>query len=567
MTEIHIDPFPPIPPLPILRDKTKIDVRYSVISPYATVHIYWDTKNSELRYDVEEPILDESEEDILKRIQDAMQELVNVNVIVEKTPEAIIEYINRTAKLIINELNLKVSEETYSKVFYYLYRNFIGLNEIDPLINDYFIEDIECNGINSPVYIVHRIYRNIRTNVTFYSIENLASFVEKLAQRCGRYISYASPILDGSLPDGSRVNATYTQDITTKGPTFTIRKFTSLPWTPTQLLSFNTLSPEMLAYFWLLVQFKSNILIAGGTSSGKTTLLNAISFFIPPEARIVSIEDTRELQIPKENWLPSVARSAIGLSGSGEVDLFSLLKNSFRQNPDYVIVGEVRGKEAFVLFQGMASGHASISTLHADSVDTVIKRLETPPIDLSPTLINTLDVVAIMRHAIVKKEQTRRLYSIVEIVNVTPDGIAMTNTPFIWNPADDRFYFKKGSRVFEKIKKRYGITAEELEMEFNIRARLLYEMFKRGVFDYESIQQIINQYYKNPEQVLAKWGLLPQQQTPQQPNSPQQQQKDFQIRNMVPKQNLQFKQKSQQMNNLRLPSPLYFGRKIIKRRF
>ncbi len=510
MNEIHIDTLPPIPPLPILKDKTKIDVRYSVVSPYSTIHIYWDERNSELKYDVEEPVISEEEAQLLFKIQEAMQELINVNVVVEKNPESVIEYLDKTAKLLITELNIQISEDSYLKIFYYLYRNFVGLNEIDSLINDYFIEDIECNGLNSPVYIVHRIYRNIKTNVVFDSIENLSSFVEKLAQRCGRYISYASPILDGSLPDGSRVNATYTQDITTKGPTFTIRKFTSLPWTPTQLLSFNTLSPEMLAYFWILVQYKMNILIAGGTSSGKTTLLNAISFFIPPEARIVSIEDTRELNIPKENWLPSVARSAIGPSGSGEVDLFSLLKNSFRQNPDYVIVGEVRGKEAFVLFQGMASGHASISTLHADSVDTVIKRLETPPIELSPTLINTLDVVAIMRHAIVKKEQTRRLYSIVEIINVTNDGIAMTNTPFIWNPSDDKFYFKKGSRVFDKIKKRYGITNEELEREFVLRAKLLYEMFKRDIFDYNVIQQIINEYYKHPEQILEKFGISTQ---------------------------------------------------------
>lgn len=504
---IEIDISPPIPALPILKDKTQIDVRYTVISPYSTVHIYWDFENSELRYDVEEPMLNDYEQRVLDKIEEAMRELINVNVVVEKTQEAVLEYLDKTAKLLISELNLQVPSSLYQKMFYYLYRDFVGMNEVDTLVNDYFIEDIECNGANTPIYIVHRVYRNIRTNVTFNDIDQLASFVEKLAQRAGRYISYASPILDGSLPDGSRVNATYTKDISSKGPTFTIRKFTSLPWTPTQLLSFNTLSPEMLAYFWILLQYKFNILIAGGTSSGKTTLLNAISFFIPPESRVVSIEDTRELNLPRENWLPSVARSAIGTSGAGEVDLFSLLKNSFRQNPDYVIVGEVRGKETFVLFQGMASGHSSISTIHADSVDTVIKRLETPPIELSPTLINTLDAVAIMRHVIVKKQQTRRLSSIVEIVNVNPDGIAMTNTPFIWNPQDDKFYFKKGSKVFEKIKKRYGLSDQELEREFNVRTKLLYSMFKNGIFDFNEIQKIVSEYYKNPDNLLAKFGI------------------------------------------------------------
>jgi len=402
---IKIDTNPPIPGLPLLKDKTAIDVRYALTSPYATAHIYWDKKVNELKYEVEEPLLKPEEKKILDKIEEGMKEIINVNVVVEKTQEAVLEYIDKTAKLLIEELDLKVNESLYAKFFYYMYRDFVGFNEVDPLFNDYFIEDIECNGVNTPVYVVHRIYRNIKTNLVFTSLEELASFVEKLAQRAGRYVSYASPILDGSLPDGSRVNATYTKDISSKGPTFTIRKFTTLPWTPIQLLSFNTVSPEMLAYFWILIQYHANILIAGGTSSGKTTLLNAISFFIPPESRVVSIEDTRELNLPRENWLPSVARSSVGTSKEkvGEVDLFKLLKSSFRQNPDYVIVGEVRGKEAFVLFQGMASGHPSMSTIHADSVDTVIQRLETPPIELSPTLINTLDVVVTMSHAIVKK--------------------------------------------------------------------------------------------------------------------------------------------------------------------
>ncbi len=310
------------------------------------------------------------------------------------------------------------------------------------------------------------------------------------------------------MPDGSRVNATYTKDITSKGPTFTIRKFTKTPWTPVQLLSFNSLSPEMLAYFWILMEHKMNVLVAGGTASGKTSLLNAIAFFIPPEARVVSIEDTRELNLPRENWLPSVARTGVSAKGAGEVDMFSLLKNSFRQNPDYVIVGEVRGKEAFVLFQGMASGHASISTMHADSVDTVIRRLETPPISLNPTLVNELDAVVVMTHAIVNKQETRKLREVIEVVNVQPDGVATTNTPFSWNAGDDKFYFKKDSKVFEKIEKRSGISRADLEKEFEVRTKLLYELWKRKVFGYEDFQAIVNDYYSNPEEVLTKYGLV-----------------------------------------------------------
>ncbi|MEM1535339.1 MAG: type II/IV secretion system ATPase subunit [Candidatus Pacearchaeota archaeon] len=494
---------PPIPPIKKIEDKTKVNVRYPLISPYAYAHIYWDAKASELVYEIEEPLLNEQERKILKLIRDALQEVINISYLSEKTQEEILDYIDKAIKLIADELSLTIPEKSYSKLFYYIYRDFIGLNEIEPLLRDYFIEDIECNGINSSVYVVHRIYRNLRTTLIFYDMEYLASLVEKLAQRCGKYISYANPLLDGTLPDGSRVNATYTTEITTKGPTFTIRKFTKIPWSPIQLISFKTVSPEMMAYFWLLIQYKMNLLIAGGTGSGKTSLLNAITFFIPPEARVVSIEDTRELNIPRENWLPSVART--GLGGAEEIDLFTLLKESFRQRPDYVIVGEVRGKEAFVLFQGMASGHPSLSTIHADSVEAVIKRLQTPPISLSPTLLNVLDAIAIMQHALVGGQETRRLGKITEIIEVAEDGTATTNTPFFWDPAEDKFYYKTKIKVFEKIKDRFGLSSEEIENEFKVRTRLLYELYKRKIFDFYEVQKIINRYYKNPKAVIAEF--------------------------------------------------------------
>ena len=831
----------------------------------------------------------------------------------------------------------------------------------------------------------------MRTNISYKNIEKLASFVEKLAQRAGRYVSYAQPLLDGTLPDGNRVNATYTKDITSRGPTFTIRKFTKTPWTPIQLLSFNTLSPEMLAYFWILLEHKSSILISGGTASGKTTLLNSIAFFIPPEARVVSLEDsvtgdckllaredgkirnltikefvdgkidaevmtlndegkiiwtkpldyikhkvkkniyeiltstgrkirvtedhslfslgednslkevkpvnleegksfiavprklpftgeeikeinlmnnleifkedfllgepvkkifqkysrrdlkvkkeryrwwknrniikieeflkicfkfseedlknlriktknsssipmifpitdeflqfcglwlgdgsydrksqsvivsncdkecrdlikriaeypnanysimqdkgvsirihssvfykfmknmikldgysstkkvpdfimnlsneqiknfikgyfsadgtvkkyevscasqsyellqdiqtlflrldivsrindfnrkdkcmnmsisasqnikkfkeigflqkrknlllngidyvahhtfsdviplsdkklrelndmskiklqygymrqlqkigraymqkiapigsefndlshndilwdkvksvkkinskatevfdlsigkyekflcnnifvhnTREINLPRENWLPAVARTPLGTGKTGEVDLFDILKSSFRQNPDYLIVGEVRGKEAFVLFQGMASGHSSLSTLHADSVDTLIRRLQTPPIELPPTLVNSLDCVAIATHALVKGQETRRVREIVEIINVNKDGSALINTPFIWDPKTDRFFFKKQSKVFEKISAKRGISLEELQRQFVLRAKLLYALYKNKTFGFDEVGKVINNYYKNPEKILRDYGI------------------------------------------------------------
>ncbi len=508
MNNIDINLNPIVPSIPKFDDKTKIDVRYMVISPYVSIHIHWDSEISEVVYEVEEPILSNEEKEILTKIEKSLREVINYNLSTkEQTPDALINYIDKSAKDLIIELGLNVSPDSYDRIYYYLYRNFIGLNEIEPIMRDYFIEDVECNGAGEPIYLVHRVFRNIKTNVQFDTIEGLANFVEKIAQKTGRYISYASPILDGSLPDGSRVNATYTKDITSKGPTFTIRKFTKIPWTPIQLINFNSVSPEMLAYFWIALQYNANIMIVGGTASGKTTLLNAIAFFIPPENRVVSIEDTRELNLPRENWLPSVVRSGASTNGVGEVDMFSLLKGSFRQNPDYVIVGEVRGVEASVLFQGMASGHSSISTLHADSIQAIINRLSTPPISLSPTLINSLDIVAVQTHAIVAGHETRRLREVIEVISVEPNGTFKSNTPFRWDPATDKFFQQGRSVLFAKINQRYGISIQELESEFNRRRTLLIEMFNKKIMGYEEVQKILNEYSKNPQSVFEKLGI------------------------------------------------------------
>ncbi len=499
---VELDLSQKIPPIKKQEDKTKISVRYPLISPFAFAHIHWDEKEFEVVYDIEEPILNAQEAKQKEDIIGAMKEIINFESIVERNDKTLLVYLNKMFKVLVIELGMSMTYETYRKIFYYVARDFMGFNEIEPLLRDYFVEDIECNGMKHPVYLVHRIFRNLKTNLVFDKNETLENFVEKLAQRSGKYVSYSNPILDASLPDGSRVNATYTKDITSRGPTFTIRKFTKSPWTPPQLLNFKTLSPEMLAYLWMIVQYKMSILIAGGTASGKTTLLNAMAFFIPPEARVVSIEDTRELNLPRDNWLPSVSRGSTGIKGMGEVDLFTLLRASFRQNPDYVIVGEVRGKEAYVLFQGMASGHPSIGTVHADSVDTVIKRLESPPISLSPTLLNVLDCVCVMTHATVKKQETRKLREIVEILDVDATGVALTNRPFFWNAVEDQFYYKNSNKIFDKISLREGLRVEELEIEFRKRTELLRRMQTKGVYGFDEVQALITEYYKRPLAVL-----------------------------------------------------------------
>src|SRR3989344_1879207 len=499
---------PQIPPLKKIKDKTKIDVRYRLIAPYAYAHIYWDPKEYELFYEIEEPELTAEEKKLKDQIIEALKSLVDFDMIIDKDLSSLLEYIHQRARILAFELEMEISYESYNKIYYYLCRDFVGMNETEPILRDFFVEDIECNGVDTPIYVVHRYYRNIKTNVEFENLAKAENFTEKLAQRCGKHISYSQPILDGSLQDGSRVNATYTKDITSRGPTFTIRKFTQTPWTPPQLISFKTLSLEMMAYLWMLVEHKMNILIAGGTGSGKTTLLNVLAFFIPPEARVVSIEDTRELNLPRENWLPGVSRSATGTGEFGEIDLFTLLKASFRQRPDYIIVGEVRGKEAFVLFQGMASGHPGMATMHAENVNTMVKRLETEPINLSGSLIETLSSVVVMSQTRVKGKEARKVNEIQEIIKVKEGlGGEVLNTVFKWDPRKDVFNFNSNSKVFDNIAIQYGFTKEQVLNEFRIRVKLLKTLYKKRILGFKQVQQIIHEYYKSPETVLQRFNI------------------------------------------------------------
>lgn len=500
--------------LPSAQDTTKIDVIYPLISEFASAHIKWDPKEKQLMYFLEEPGLSKEEEKILDEISSALIDLIEVKLTsVKKTSEAM-KYLEEQIAKVMKEISVSLNPDQYIRIMYYIYRNFVGLNEIEPLLRDPWLEDIGCDGVNIPLYIVHRKYGSLKTNVVFDNVKGLREFIVKLSERCGRYVSYAEPILAGTLPDGSRVSATLAGDVATRGPTFSIRKFTERPFSPIEQISLGTISPGAMAYLWYLVESGVSLLIAGGVATGKTTFLNSISMFIAPEAKIVSIEDTRELRIPHEHWIPSVARLGFGIpmpTGEkyGQITLFDLLKGSFRQNPDYVIVGEVRGKEAYVMFQGMSSGHPCMSTFHAGSVDSVIKRLTTPPIELSSSLVESLDAIAIMTYAKKRGKSARRIKEVEEIISIDSETFEVETFKSVeWNPKDDTFVFNKNSFLLKKIARNKGIDLEEILKEIARRKAVLEWMTKRGKKDFTEVTGMINDYYKNPSKILQQVGSV-----------------------------------------------------------
>ncbi|MEM5820815.1 MAG: type II/IV secretion system ATPase subunit [Candidatus Aenigmatarchaeota archaeon] len=484
-----------------------LNITYELIKPFAYAHIFYKKDEKIIFYEVIEPKLSESEKKLLEKTKELILEHLDVDITSIKEKEKQTEILKDVLQKVLKILNVKIDSETFLKISYYIYRDFVGLNEIEPLINDPYIEDINCNGVDIPVFVTHRYFGNIKTNVVFNDIEKLKDFIIKLAIRCGKHVSYAEPILEGSLPDGSRVSATFSEEVSQRGPSFTIRKFTEKPFSPIELIELRTANAEIFAYLWFLIEHKISFLIIGGVGSGKTSLLNSLGIFIRPEAKIVSIEDTRELRFYHENWVPLVARVGFGIplpSGSkyGEVNLFDLLRESFRMNPDYVIVGETRGKEVYVMFQGMASGHASASTFHAEDLKSLVKRLISPPIELPIVLLEALDLVIIMKRVKEKGEFARRLIEIIEIAGIDEKGEVMQNVTYKWNPFEDVHEKVNDSILIREICERYGINLETAKKEIEDRKKVLEWLLKTGKRNYEEVREVIKMYYRDKETLM-----------------------------------------------------------------
>ena len=407
----------------------------------------------------------------------------------------------------LSENNPKISRKYLDSLSQKLLRDIIGYGEIDSLIQDDDLEEIMIIGINKPVFVYHRKYGMMKTNVIFNDERELMDLIDSIARQINRRIDQESPILDGRLLDGSRINATI-PPVSADGPSLTIRKFKKDPFTIIDLINSKTISIELAAFLWLcfdgLGVKSANAIISGGTCSGKTTTLNALSAFINPKERIITIEDTLELQIPHEHVIRMETRPT-NVENKGELTMNDLVKNSLRQRPDRIIVGEVRAEEAITLFTALNTGHSGFGTLHSNDARETITRLTNEPMSVPEIMIQAIDFI-IMQNRIYTSSGVsfRRISEVVEVVGME-NGVIQLNKLFQWNPERDTIdNVGVSSKTLNQIASLSGISLNEIYREIENRETLLKHMVNQNIRSVDDVNAVLELYYKDPEKVLNK---------------------------------------------------------------
>ena len=487
---------------------------YPIKSPYGHVGIEIDEITGKLKYVLIEPTLNELEIQFLEEIKDDLTERMDIPLSTLKNEEWMKDYLENQIDRVLKKFKRKVAQDSQEKYIYYLMRDFLGYGKIDLIMNDPKIEDISCNGVNAPIYVWHQNYESVQTNIEYLSEKELDNIVRRLAYRTGRQISVANPIVEGTLPEGYRVHLTL-DEVSKRGDTFTIRKFRSNPYTIVDLINFGTISPQIAAYLWVLVENLRSIMICGATASGKTALLNSISMFIKPEMKVVTIEEVQELRL-HENWIPMVTRPSYQ-PGVQEVSTFDLLKSALRQRPDYIIVGEVRGEEAYTLFQSIAVGHGGLCTIHADSLNSVMKRLMSKPMNIPEMMLSLMNILIQIGRVKIDDKIVRRVITVAEITGLPvskvsrEQEIVQIQKIFEWDAENDGFAYNapdeidsllgEGKDIFTLISEINHISVDNLKEEQSRREVILKWMAKNGLNTYEKVAKVVRDYYQNPDDV------------------------------------------------------------------
>ena len=469
--------------------------RYPVNQPYAAIAITHSATANTHTYHPVEPDLDEFETELLDRVRSDIRAPLLHGSEADQPPE---QRLRTELTACLERYGISVDNRTVHALWYYLHRDFRGYGRLDPLLRDSAVEDISCDGHGRPVFVYHDSYADIETPIVFDEPE-LDDTVVRLAQGSGEHISVGEPIVEATLADGSRAELSFGGDITPHGSAFTIRQYADEPFTPIDLLQRGTFSAEQLAYCWLCLEHNKNLLVAGGTAAGKTTSLNAISMFIPPGSKVVTIEDTRELTLAHDNWLAAVTRE----DGDDEtaIDMYDLLRSALRHRPAYLLVGEVRGAEAATLFQAMNTGHTTLSTIHGDSIETVVNRLESEPINVPRSLVQSVDCLLVQTQQRLDGRRVRRARTIGELrgVDDRTDELDYASA-FEWEPATDSFA-RYDSDLLDSIRDERGWSETALRQEFQHRVEFLRTLAKQDVTDYQQFTALVGDYYAAPEGV------------------------------------------------------------------
>jgi archaeal flagellar protein FlaI len=403
-----------------------------------------------------------------------------------------------------NSGKVRITQFQYNALHYLLKRKLDGMGVMDPMIIDPNIEDISCSGVGN-IFVEHKIFGGLRTSIGFESEDTLDKFVIEMAEGIKHPVTFRDPVVDATLPDGSRINIVYGNDVSKRGSNFTIRKFSETPLSILELVQFGALNYDMAAYLSLILQENMNVWVSGETASGKTTLLNALTTFIPPDAKIVSIEDTPEVQVPHHNWIRGCTRGGGKGGDASEVSMFDLLKAALRQRPNLIIVGEIRGVEGAIAFQAMQTGHACMSTFHAASVSKLIQRVTGNPINVPKTYVDNLNVIVICQQVrLANGSLARRLTSINEIVSYDSlaDSFSFIET-FSWNPVTDAFAFRgyQNSYLLEnKVAPRRGLPEEKRRQIYKVlkqRAEVLKRIADQGRTNFYDVYSILSKAYRD----------------------------------------------------------------------
>ncbi len=484
---------------------------YPLLVPFSYAAIVENEKN-EVKYSLLEPTLTKLDEKMLAELKNILWDELSINTKSFKNEPEAEEFLKYKILDTAIKYHINVDAKTLGKYQYYITRDFLGFGKIDGIMRDENIEDVSCDGTNSPIFVWHRKYESIPSNVKFETHQELENFVFKLAYLCGRHISIAQPILDGTLNDGSRAQVTYGTEVTPKGSTFTIRKFKKTPLTIVDLIIYKALSPEIAAYYWFLIENRHSVMIGGDIGGGKTSMLNAISLFIRPTLKIVSIEDTQEIRLPHENWEMMVTRQglgsgagAVGEAGIGSISMFDLLRAALRQRPDFIIVGEIRGEEAYALFQAMATGHLGLTTIHAEDTEGVLHRLTTRPMNIPQTQVENLNAISIVRRLVINNVSLRRTISVAEMLGWDKQkNDFATKEIFHWDTQTDTYIKVARSPLLDRIATQWGYTPEEIDEELRMRQTILDYMVRKHIRSYEEVSKLVLDYFSDPQQIYRK---------------------------------------------------------------